>query len=593
MYMLSIVGAVETPELIRNRKPLVLTLAVNDAAGGATNVYRLRCGYVDEFYSVAEFYFHAPERRPYRFALGSGPASRVPVLVHNVELHDVLAGRVRRAVKTRVTWNDPAQQAATVSNDLPTEARLARDRELWESGVPLNAQPGIIYGMGKDTSAASKPRLGAGGRPAADVEAEFGRWQAGTGRVLAVNAKLDRVYTLDDYRSGQPLPAPYPFPDDGTGLWFPGETSEARPQNWVPVGDAVAAKAEQFFRDMNARVGAYWNQGSLKDGRDAAVMLARLAYDAPAKGMQQALSTVLLQPGAYGKDMRHRNRYQLPGLGHDAYAYFQAYDKLFPLLSTDRQLAQSLGRFIPWIRTPADVVQLMDVYLVQEKAKRYMRYHETDNNNPGFLATVAAMLGDPEVTEPWMEWTFTRTWMYPLAVSGLADVLITGSDTDGAKHIGSLYYAHVENASKSGEMLEKAIQAGVSRRYDLRDPRRYPMVEAGCHWFLDVRLAGLWYPRIGDVCGPSATYALWTTPKLAGPNMEQAIRRGWRWTGLPKFAWMLKHVYGRDAMSDAAWAAVETAAATQTRAPWMENRSRVLANWFGALDSGTAEDDYR
>jgi hypothetical protein len=593
MYMVSVVGAVDTAELVRNRKPLVLTLSVDDGLGGETNLYRLRCGYVDQFYSVAEFYFHAPVRRPYTARLGSSAASLVPLLVHNIELHDVLAGRTLRAVKTRTTWNELRNRAEPVSDDIPPGPRLARDRELWESGLPLNAQPGIIYGMGKDTGPATKPTFGVNGESGGAIEAAYGKWEAGTGAVLATNRKRNLAYSLADYRAGRPLPEPYPFKDDGAGIWSAPSSPTGTTWNWLPVAGAVSDRVAQENRRLDGLVQSYWTKGSLRDGRDAAVLLARIAYDAPAKGMQQALSTVLLQPGAYGKDLRHRNRYVLRGLGHDPYAYFDAYDKLFPLLSTDHQLAESLGRFIPWIRSPADVVKLMDVYLVQEKAKRYLRYQEFDNNNPAFMATVAAMLGDAAVTDPWMEWLFTRTWMYPLSISGLADVLIGGSDPDGAKYIGSLYYAHVENASTSGEMLEKAIDAGANPRYDLRDPKLYPQVLAACHWFLDVRLAGLWFPRVGDVCGPVATHGNWCTSLKGGVDMEKAMRRGWRWSGAPEFAWMLKHVYGREEMDDAGWAKVEAAAAGLGRAPWTANRSRVLSNWFGVLEGGTEFDDYR
>lgn len=593
MYMISVVGAVETKDVLRHRKPLVLTLAVNDGVDGAESLYRLRCGYVDQFYSVAEFYFHAPVRRNYKVRLQVADSSLVPLLLHNIELHDVLAGRERRAVKSRMTWNEARDRAVLVTNDLPVEARLARDRDLWESGLPLNAQPGIIYGGAADNPPDNRAVIGADGKSGAEIEAEFGKWEAGTGAVLAVNRKLNLNYTLSDYRTGRPLPEPYPYRDDGTGIWQPAARPEDKPLNWIPVANAVTEKDARRDRDLNGAVNAYWAEGSLKAGRDAAILLASLAYAAPSKGFQQTMCGPLIQPSAYGKDTRHRNRYVPPGLGVDAYSYFDAYDKLYPLLSTDQQLAESLGRFIPWIKTPADVVQLMDVYLVQEKAKRYLHYQETDNNNPAFMATIVAMLGDPAVTDPWMEWLFTRTWIYPLALSGLSDVMITGNDPDGAKYIGSLYYAHVENASTSGEMLEKAIEAGANPLYDLRDPRLYPQTLAACHWFLDVRLAGLWYPRVGDVCGPAATYGHWVTSQRGGVDMEKAMRRGWKWSKAPQFAWMLKNVYGRKEMSDDEWGKVEAAAAGQKRAPWLEARSRVLPNWFGALEAGTENDDYR
>ena len=67
---------------------------------------------------------------------------------------------------------------------------------------------------------------------------------------------------------------------------------------------------------------------------------------------------------------------------------------------------------------------------------------------------------------------------------------------------------------------------------------------------------------------------------MAGPgywfnDMEEGLRRGWRWTHDPQFAWMIENYYGRKDMSEKEWAELEQAAAQQPRAPWLENRSRT------------------
>ena len=40
------------------------------------------------------------------------------------------------------------------------------------------------------------------------------------------------------------------------------------------------------------------------------------------------------------------------------------------LIKSNRQLAESVGRFVPWVKTPEDVIRLIDVYFVQTVAKR-------------------------------------------------------------------------------------------------------------------------------------------------------------------------------------------------------------------------------
>lgn len=41
-----------------------------------------------------------------------------------------------------------------------------------------------------------------------------------------------------------------------------------------------------------------------------------------------------------------------------------SYAELFDFVRGDQLLAESIGRFVPWVKTPQDVVRLIDVYLV-------------------------------------------------------------------------------------------------------------------------------------------------------------------------------------------------------------------------------------
>jgi hypothetical protein len=115
MYVLSVVGAVEAKDLASHRKALYVKLAVNDGPAGEQSTYRMRLGYCDQFYSVAEIYFHAPQKRRYEAKLWVDDGSAVDLLIHNVELHDVLAGRIRSAIKKRVTTHDPSKLPAALA----------------------------------------------------------------------------------------------------------------------------------------------------------------------------------------------------------------------------------------------------------------------------------------------------------------------------------------------------------------------------------------------------------------------------------------------------------------------------------------------
>ena len=69
LYAVRVIGAVETEHLKPFRRPLVICMTINDGLDGGDHVYRVRGGYCDQFYSVAEIYFHAPEARDYKATL--------------------------------------------------------------------------------------------------------------------------------------------------------------------------------------------------------------------------------------------------------------------------------------------------------------------------------------------------------------------------------------------------------------------------------------------------------------------------------------------------------------------------------------------
>ena len=158
LYAVRVVAAVETKQIRPFRKPLVVAMRVNDGLDGETSSYRIRCGYVDEFYSVAELYFHTVEKRRYRAELFLDEGSQVDLLVRNVTLDDVLAPMIRRAIKSRMTLHEPgkgadwAKQGRSPARPLSRETRWARDRAIWRAFPPINAQgnrqPGMAFGRG-------------------------------------------------------------------------------------------------------------------------------------------------------------------------------------------------------------------------------------------------------------------------------------------------------------------------------------------------------------------------------------------------------------------------------------------------------------
>jgi hypothetical protein len=607
MYCVRVVGAVETKLLETLRKPIYVRFAVNDGNAGEKSEYRLRVGYQDEFYSVAEFYFNAPEKRAYRASLHSDADGLVPLLVQSVDLHDVLAGEARRAIKKGATLcteeerellrkqKAPAKPPALKIADMA--ARMGRDDLLWNAYPPLNAQFGGMYGLNKGYG--GKVVFGANGQALEELAERHGKWEHLTvpnrsthalGKVLLENKKLGLSYSIQDLAGLKPLPDPYPVKDRGASVYTAG-AGGAPAQNFTVVADALVTRARLFHRELGEAAKLYHETGDLEAGWSAALQLCRLAWQYPALDMTQSLGALVSDPGGF--EQEYRNRRRNPSLGAPGYDgaganwLMESYDRVFDVIRGNAEFAKSVGRFVPWVKTPQDVIQLLDVWLVQQEAKRVLRYNMMWDNEPTLIVPPAAVLGDRSVTDPWMAWLFAKAYIYPNVPNGLGDIAITGNDRDGIGYIGSWSYIVGEQAGKYAKALDAYLRAGGNPKYALTDPRRFPAILRAPAFMIETWLAGLHFPRIGDVGGPDKGYA----QSFAGTL--DLVPSGWKWTRDPRFAWVLKRHVGRRFETDAEWAEVEKAAATLPRSPYFENRSRVLGNWFGALETGLEHDDYR
>jgi len=611
-YAVRVIGAVETKKLRPFREPLFMRMTVNDGLNGEASLYRLRLGYCDEFYSVAEFYFHATTKRRYRAELSVDRGSTVELLVHNVTLDDALAGTVRQALKTRTTVAsaEPVAKAAlaeakergrTIPEPLDQQQRLQRDANIWNAFPPVNTQGSSIrvghggYGSIRGVRAGSDRLTGE------QIIEQHGNWvppeKAGEmrnregrreGDVFLANPKLNLVYTMDDLRANRPLPDPYPLKDDGAGLYFPDPNKAEEGAVWSPIGNRVHELNRGYYQNVGRSLKLYKQRGNRDDAHDAAITLVRYAYAFPRLDFSEYVSNTAHDPGPFNRDASCRRRFTaaffLPHYPLYVKPIMYEYDELFDFIQGNRRLAESVGRFVPWVKTPEDVIRLIDVYFVQTVAKRIMRYHyHTDVVD---IANLASIVGNRDVTDPWMEWLFSRTFIYPLPVAGVQDVMISGCTREGTEVVGSAYYAQGEGALRVAASLDLYLKTGGNPKFDLSDSRRYPKPAAHSYWRLDNVVAGGDFLRIGDVCGPD---------KAPGHTLRDLgfARHGWRWTKDPKFAFVTRHYLDRDGETDKEWSEIEKAAKQQPRAPWLENRSRVLPMWAGVLESGNTHDDYR
>jgi len=611
LYAVRLIGAVETDKLRPFRLPLYVRMTVNDGLDGQPSAYRMHVGYCDELYSVAEFYFHAPAKRAYRAELSLDRGSALDLLLHNVSLDDALAGTERRALKTRTTIRsaEPAAEAARQelvqkgqkpAEPLSAEQRRQRDAAIWNGFPPANAQ-GSEFAVGRSGyGTVPGVRAGADTMSGEQIVERYGAWtpparpqdvawaNVPIEQIFLANSKLQRIYTFDDLHARRPLPDPYPLKDDGAGLFFPDAGDPNTGAAWTPIGNHVHQVVREYYQRVGSALQRYKQRGQADDAHDAALTLVRFAYAFPMLDVSRYLTSTVHDPGPFGRDYSCRRRetvaFFLPHYPMYVDPLMYQYDELFDAIRDNRQLAESVGRFVPWVKTPQDVVRLIDTYLVQTVAKRILRYHY--HTDPMDIANLATVVGDRQVTDPWMEWLFSRTFIYPLPVGGIQDTMISGTNREGTEFVGSTYYAQGEGASRVAESLDRYLRAGGNPKYNLSDQQRYPKPAAHTHWRLENVVGGRDFLRIGDVCGPD---------KGPGHTLRDLdfARSGWRWTRDPRFAFILQHYLPRGAETDAERAEIETAAARQPRAPWLDNRSRVLPTWAGILEAGVEHDDYR
>lgn len=498
MYVVRVIGAVETEHLRTFRRPLYMKMIINDGIREEVGEYRMSIGYVDEFYSAAEFYFHAVEKRNYNARLFVDEGSEVELLVHNISLDDALAGTTRRAIKTRSRSAPP--EGATQDCAMPRDQRWARDEALWRAMPPLNFQGGAAEALISNyntTYIRDFVRRGAEGKLQAEINRQHGAWELvplrgerglftnnlDVGRVFLRNQRLNLEYTIDDLIAGRPLPDPYPYKDDGAGLFYVNPERDDMGLVWSPIAEAIRQRVHEYAPTPDATINnaaqRWLEQGDADAGRDAAVALVRYAYQNPSLDMRHYLSSICRVPIITGRDLTARNRmteaFFLPHYMH----YTQpvsTYERLYSFIDGNHDFADSINRFVPWVRTPDDVIELLDVYLVQTIGKRIMRYHY--HTNPNALQSIINSLGDREVTAPMEHWLRERAWFYPLEPIGLLNISINGFGREGASNIGSTFYAR---RPQSDETPKFAAYAQFNRR---------------------ATVAGIESLRIGDVTGP-------------------------------------------------------------------------------------------
>lgn len=616
MYVVRLIGALQTADVLENPKSLVVEATINDGPDGEVKRYVLRHRGTDNFYPVGEFFFHITDARPLHIEVGLHADSDVDLLAHCLDVHDVLGECAKRAGKTaslalpaevlKANWGvDPETRLAPLRRgdwkDVMTaeqvEAAIAplrkqfpkageaellktwrqqRDARLWDSTCPLNVNlmgdewgglPVDVHPNYPMPDPATQEQLKEKGLWPLKLQraSDEGPWRL----VEKSDAGEKTVYTLDDLNAGKPLPG-LPFEVPPWGKRFEGKDGKA--YFFSPVTPLLGSA---LLRPKAPE--SYVQKGDVLSARDEVIRLVRYAYDLPAVHPNRYFSRLL--PASVYAHQRWRRFYQYLDLLPAA----EAYDRLFPVIQNNQEIADAVHAFVPWVQEPQDVVALLDTYLLQYSARQlaYWRQGWYDHGSAGTMGELAALQMDPQIASPWVDIIFSRTWEYPFPSASYLDYLYAAVQRDGTTAIGSSYYTGAA-AVDLARSLEVYIRNGGNAAYDLTDAKRFPRVIAGLFFSFDSRVAGLYAMSVGDVAG---FYRQYDWDIKTGDAAE-----GWRWTHDPRFAWVLVNKNMRGSFSDKEWEQIVEAAKGQ-RNPYFANRSRIMSDWGGVLEGGTASDD--
>jgi hypothetical protein len=535
------------------------------------------------------FALHVNEPGDYVVTFKTLPAAQETPLLQRVTVIDHLAGLPDEPIKR-------AQNIAKGKTGQLTEltaARKQRDDAIWSALPPCNLHL-QVHGQCKEFSAAPA----AANLPRWETKAFLG--QAGhswPGAAFApldmINPQTKEVISQADIIAGKPWPGPRP--DDGTGIYLTkAEFPELTQDIYVtPRALLLGARTYVFlgllgtwdWRGHGLPV-KYFDTGNPNIGHDAALALVRLAYDWPA--LEMNLHEIRLCTHApdfeFNTDWSagRNGKYFYEGWsGAMAIDLLTGYDQLFPYIQGNQVFADAVHRFIPWIKTPDDVVRFLDRQLVFASVKDFNRGLIRAADVPDVAAQV---LGPHRLTASLLDLTTQQVEIYPCKGT-FQELYATALSRSGCYYIASfMVYALGDSMGlvEKAYVIKAARDAGAPVTMDLSDLARYPRVTGAVNFIFNMWTAGGFPFMVGDASGGPHT----------GPDSARRVlgrnrgihERGFALTADPRFAFVLKEWFG--SKDEAVLKAAEGVAD-----PFLHAKSRVVPDYAAFIEGNPQEKD--
>jgi len=562
--------------------PVFARLTVTDPKGKVRS-WRVRLGYRGVYTNSLDIYFPAYLDGTYRLRLDLEKESASPLLLDWIEVRDLFGACVKKPSKTGrrlVTDEQVARMRAESAAkgvkvwrerglkplaEMSAEERRALFDDIWASLPPRNA----LVNPGRQ-------------RPELRLTPWYRPWGL-------LDARGEVVYDEAAYREGRK--AGRIHPDDGWGY----RDEKGNQVSWL--GTANYQRWSNALRTVGRLSTQYLQTGDEESGWLAAMLLAAVADKWPDLDAGVHSARVFRGAGRFTHTWR-------PGkLGHNFWdlgnceAFNEAYDRLFPLIRGNRELAAMLGEHVPWVRTPDDVVTYFDVQLVQHTYDLMERgVVGSSGRIPKAKIRCATILAPSALSEKIMDGVFTRLRSDLSAYyGGLAQQIACEYNRDGSSHTNGGGYAKGQAASlfEIATLTRQYVEIGGSRRFDLMDVERFPFIRAALYFPVVYRTAGGYVPGLGDWGRPWRPREFTYGRKDDGPIYRKMYAAGYRLTGDPLFAYLLVKGYGRLDEDDALWNRMVADAAKQPRHPLLSLPPRVLPGYgLIYLEDGVRYDDF-
>ncbi len=591
LYSLWIYGTVDPKdrkELPRVWQPAPMEFEAADAADRRVAFGRLllKQSFSPRFMQAFSFQADIPGDYTATFRLAA--RAMESVRIQQINLVDTLAGLPAVAVKKeqRLAEGKTAQLTEL------TDARRKRDDLIWNAFPPLNVH--TVHQVPPPWRKLPEGFTPPNWQFAASAGQRYARLESTLAPLDIIETQSKTLLPHDQVIAGAPLPGTPT--DDGAGVFLrkADYPDLAGDMYWCPraalmgqrmsafmglvVGQGSSGNTPQF--DLGR---AYFERGIPDIGHDAALALVRLAYDFPALeyGVQDTRLCThhpdleFNQAWSYGRGGKVIN---WSWSADDVRAMIYTYDALFPYINENRVLADAVHRFIPWVRTPEDVVALLDRRLVFAAVRDVRR---------GFLAVnreiedaAGEVLGPGPLTADLFDLTRQQASLHPFQGT-FADGYATGLSRSGSYYTASFLTYALGSAkatvAKAYSML-LLKRSGVQPPMDLSDIERYPKVRAAADFLLDMWIAGGFPFMVGDASGGPHTGPV-AYSRLDQPTLAKAFAL----TGSPRHAWILAN---RFASKDS-----QVLKSAAPRDPILHNVSRVVPDYGAILEMTPDEPD--